>query len=338
MAPKAFCQRITIKHPGYGGSNTLFALSACDGTGAEGKAHYPTVHSACAIIANNRYDGWLSSTLSGEPRLRPDCEDLIPAGTYYLHFEPDPESQPYPVVPNFRAWAFPHDDLPSLWHIPTRDAAAVEPGRGTEICRLTKKRLACEDAHIIPLFEERWFAENEMDQYSELGGRTGQDVADSPANWIRLRRDLRTLWDDSFFSIVPKESQGSEGAATRWCAHSLVEDEELFTDYHNWRLESLAGRPVQYFYARFAWEIFPKLLGFLQGTQPRNLAVRPLKGVAEVRSFSPQGCWHFTQGQALGRGNLTATHWTLKCWSFQSHDDDIDEGRGRKRHRSPPER
>lgn len=300
MPPEAFCQRITIKHPGYGRGNTLFALPACEGAGAEGKAHYATVYTACAIISNNRYDGWLSSTLSGEPRTYPDLEGLVPAGIYYLHFEPDPNSQPYPVVPNFRAWAFPHNYLPSLWNRSAQEVAMIGPRTDIETCRLTKKRLACENAHIIPKTERQWFLDNEMDQYSELSGQIGQGVVDSPANLIGLRRDLRSLWDDSFFSILPKEFQGGERDRIRWCAHSLVEDQELFANYHSQRVESLAGSPVQYFYARFAWDIFPKLLGFLRGTQPRQLAVCLSDGVIEVRSFSPEECRRFTEGQRRG--------------------------------------
>lgn len=188
-----------------------------------------------------------------------------------------------------------------MWQELAQGAAAIEPRTGTETCRLTGKRLACENAHIIPAVEKSWFADNEMDQYSELGGRTGQDVADLPSNLIRLRRDVHSLWDGLFFSILPKESQYGEGVATQWRAHGMVEDGELILDYHNMPLQSLAGRSVQYFYARFAWDVFPKLLGFLQGTQSRRLAVRMSDGVVDVRSFSPQGCRRFTEGQGRGR-------------------------------------
>jgi hypothetical protein len=46
-----------------------------------------------------------------------------------------------------------------------------------------------------------------MGRYCELSGRFGRDVADSPANLIRLRRDVQNLWDSLFFSIVPKRAQ-----------------------------------------------------------------------------------------------------------------------------------
>lgn len=301
MPAPLFAQRITIKHPGYGGNNTILVLPACDGAGASGKAHYATIHSACVIIANNLKNGWLSLSRSGQPPVSADSEGLISAGVYFFHVSSGPNLEPYPIVPNFRAWTFPHEDLPSLWHESAQSAVAIEPRTATETCRLTKKRLACENAHIIPSAEKSWFADNEMDRYGELGGRTGQDVADSPANSIRLRRDVHLLWDSLFFSIVPKESQDGETADIRWCAHGMVQDEELHADYHNRTTESLAGRSVEYLYARFAWDIFPKVIGFLQSTQPRRLAVRQADGEVEVRIFSTQECKDFTRNQGRGR-------------------------------------
>jgi hypothetical protein len=76
-----------------------------------------------------------------------------------------PNLEPYPIVPNFRAWIFPHEDLPSLWHESTQSAVAIEPRTATETCRLTKKRLACENAQVIPSAGKSWFADNEMDRY-----------------------------------------------------------------------------------------------------------------------------------------------------------------------------
>jgi hypothetical protein len=164
--------------------------------------------------------------------------------------------------------------VPGFSHTMTCHLCGTSRRRATETCRLTPKRLARENAHIIPSAEKIWFADNAMDRYRELGGRTGQDVADSPANLIRLRRNVHLLWDSLFFSIVPKESPNGETAETRWCAHGMVQDEELYADYHNRPTKSLAGRSVEYLYARFAWDIFPKVIGFLQSTQPRRLAIR----------------------------------------------------------------
>jgi hypothetical protein len=337
MPPQSFTQRITIKHPGYGGNNTLIALPACDGAvGASGKAHYATIHSACTIIANNRKDGWLSASQSGQPRTSPDSEGLIPAGLYFFHVKSsEPASDPYPVVPNFRAWVFPHDDLPPLWHVAAaaQDTVAIQQPATIETCRLTNKRLACENAHIIPAAEKDWFAENEMGRYRELGGRFGRDAADSPANSIRLRRDVHILWDNLFFSIVPKRAQqdgdgDDSDDGIKWCAHTTVEDQELYTDYHNRPVESLAGRAVEYLYARFAWDLFPQVIGFLQGRQPRRLAVRLSSGEVEVRTFSTHECQRFTEGQGRGRSaSPTKRSRGLDGQVYEHHNNSAGQGR-----------
>lgn len=144
-------------------------------------------------------------------------------------------------------------ELPSLGHRLAQDAATIEPRTDIETCPLPKKRLAGESAHITPTIERQWFADNEMDQCSELSSRTSQSVAHSPANLRRLRGDLRGLWDRSFFSILPDDFQVGDRATLRLCAHSPVEDEKLFVDCHDPCLEPPAGRSVPCFFARFAW-------------------------------------------------------------------------------------
>ena len=233
---QAVVHRITIKHPGYGGNNTLLALPACDGAN-NSCAHYATVLAACNIFAGNPSDGWLSTSRNSEPRTEPDTEGLIPAGVYFFHALADNEngSEAYAVVPNFRAWRFPHGCIPLLWQQAARNTAAftslVAPCT-TETCRITNKCLACETSHIVPTSEKSWFADNEMDQYGELGGRTGQDVADCPSNLLRLRRDVHYLWDNLYFSLVPKRT-GKSGGKFTWHAHSMSQEQELYEDIHN---------------------------------------------------------------------------------------------------------
>jgi hypothetical protein len=92
-----------------------------------------------------------------------ESEGLIPAGVYFFHVDSSElTSDPYPIVPNFRAWVFPHDNLPPMWHdvALALDAVAIQPPAAIETCRLTNKRLACEDAHIIPAAEKSWFAQD----------------------------------------------------------------------------------------------------------------------------------------------------------------------------------
>jgi hypothetical protein len=297
MPLPSFFQRIIIKHPGYGGNNNILKLPAYDGDETQGRAHYSTIHAACAIIANNRTDGWLSISSSGEPRVEADANGLIPAGAYFFHV--DGGSEPYPVVPNFRSWVFPHENMPSLWLEAAQNTSSPELGAVLETCRLTDMRLACENAHIVPAAEKDWFADNHMDEYSDE--TTGVSGADEPANSMRLRRDIHKLWDTMLFSIVPKKQHDAEGDVVRWHAHGMVKDEELYTHYHNRPLKPLAGRAAEYFFARFAWDVFPKVISFLQSSQPRRLAVGLPNGETEVRMFSPKECTDFTVRQELLR-------------------------------------
>ena len=128
---------------------------------------------------------------------------------------------------------------------------------------------ACDDSHIIPASEKLWFTSNEMDRYGQLSGRTGEAVADTSVNMMRLRIDAHRLWDNLQVSIIAREDNGeAENAA--WFTQMMNEGEELYEDWHCRKLQSLAGRSPEYLYARFAWSIFPKLHGFLRAGQQRR--------------------------------------------------------------------
>lgn len=164
-------RRIRIRHPHYQVQNTLFTLPARDGQTGD-HAHYPTVIAACSIITGNEDHIELSHHPDKASELNIH-DDLLPAGNYFLrlpHFERS--DTPYPIVPNFRSWVFPHNKLPHLWSDVAQDARNRASYSGAsldllagESCRITAERLACEDAHIIPSSENAWFTSNEMDQY-----------------------------------------------------------------------------------------------------------------------------------------------------------------------------
>jgi hypothetical protein len=134
---------------------------------------------------------------------------------------------------------------------------------------------------------------------------------------------------------------------------------ESYTDYHNRPVESLADRAVEYLCARFAWDLFPQVMGFLQGGQPRRLAVRLSSGEVEVRTFSTHECQRFTEGQDVDSAvsdvesssnpdnaltvhpTSQANYWDLRGWttaqtlcSTYCSDSDRDQSRGRKRCRN----
>lgn len=143
--------------------------------------------------------------------------------------------------------------------------------------------------------EKSWFIENAMDHYGTLGGRTGQDVVDIPTNLIRLRADIHHLWDKRDFSIVPRCRRDE---SSMWAACAMTQNPELLELSHDVEVQSLAGLPSEFLLARFAWDIFPTLLAFLQSSQPRVLAVRRADGKVEVQQHDPHECRKFARSRS----------------------------------------
>ncbi|KAK3670762.1 hypothetical protein LTR78_009334 [Recurvomyces mirabilis] len=327
-------QRVCIRHPGYNAPNTLFTLPASDGLDRD-RAHYATVQAVSSIITNGAANAWLSkSSLANDDAVTPDLDGLIASGVYFLHVSQDDWSnkEPYPLVPNFRAWRFPHGALPPLWYQaarndrrPSRTSEPVSSFVAGESCRITKKFLACDHAHIVPASEKLWFTSNEMGQYGQLSGRTGEAAADTSANMMRLRIDAHRLWDSHHFSIIAREDKAAADAV--WFTQMIYEGEELYQDWHLRKLQPLAGRSPEYLYARFAWNIFPQLQEFLQAGQQRWLTVRGLNGRTETRAYNPTECREFTVGQ--GRGRSASPTKRARSETSGNNDlgasDDLDE-------------
>ena len=82
---------IRVRHPGYPDQdNVLFKLLCVDGQ-LDGLYH-GTVHTAAAIVAGNRFDGFVStqSGRDGAPvaRVAQGWHELLPHGNYYFHLPP----------------------------------------------------------------------------------------------------------------------------------------------------------------------------------------------------------------------------------------------------------
>ncbi|KAF2768578.1 hypothetical protein EJ03DRAFT_352112 [Teratosphaeria nubilosa] len=234
-------QRICVRHPDYHAQNVLLSLPARDGASRD-RAHFPTVIAACSIITDNNPNVSLSPSpdCRALPRLDPDAaDDTIPAGDYFLHVPP-PEGpappSPYPIIPNFRAWSFPHHSLPPLWvgHAPPPKSNVNAVAQ--ENCRITNLHLACEDAQIIPASEKSWFTSNEMDQYGLLSARSGDAIADTWVNKVRLQAHARRLWDELHFGIVSRRVQSATGhpgsTQSVWFTQMLSEHDELEVQWH----------------------------------------------------------------------------------------------------------
>lgn len=317
--------RLCVRHPAYAGvSSELLSLVATDGDShATCGVQLALVHAACAIIADNRFDGWLSSSdRPDDPPVRSDGDAILPAtaAAYYFHVPPDPDTAtpllpsgawPYPIVPNFRSWEFPHARIPQLWVQALADAISpfhvIEPSVSLPIavkmrdvsCRLTNHSEATEYAHILPASEKEWFSTNGMDQYRTSNSRAGQDVVNAECNAILLRSDTHSLWDRMRFMVVPKCT--ASDARPTLVAHVSDTSQELHAIYHNQVLQPIRGIPTEYIFARFAWHILPDLRGFLQRRQKRVLAVRQKDGTVDVREYSPDECLQFCLDQGRGR-------------------------------------
>lgn len=68
----------------------LLRLHAWDG--AAGGIHYGLAHTACAIIANNRFDGYLSIARDGSSSIETEWDACLPTDShgYYFHVPPPP--------------------------------------------------------------------------------------------------------------------------------------------------------------------------------------------------------------------------------------------------------
>ncbi|KAK4980597.1 hypothetical protein LTR42_000905 [Elasticomyces elasticus] len=77
-------KRITVHHPGYTGtSDILIVLLAADGL--NGGLDLETTLTICAILADNRFDGYISrNNAVGASPVRSD-EDLLASGEYFFH-------------------------------------------------------------------------------------------------------------------------------------------------------------------------------------------------------------------------------------------------------------
>ena len=140
-----------------------------------------------------------------------------------------------------------------------------------------------------------------MDEYGNLSGRGGQDVMDKSDNIIPFRADIHQLWDDYQFVVVPRRRR--DGSLT-WTAHAMTNESEIIELYHRVPLHPLSA-PAEYLFARLAYDIFPKILGFLQTGKPRWLLVPATDDPEslEKRLCSGSECRNFTLAQGRGRSS-----------------------------------
>ena len=80
-APSLADRMIEIYHPGYDDDVPMIVFLGFDSE--EGDLYYDFARTACAIISNNRFDGWLST--SKNPQLPQSSGELLAPGNYWWH-------------------------------------------------------------------------------------------------------------------------------------------------------------------------------------------------------------------------------------------------------------
>jgi hypothetical protein len=281
--------RILFRHPGYDDSNNvLFKLHAPDANNDGHPGLYAQLAlDACVIVTGNSDSrGWLSLSRDGSNMISPTS--TLRGRSYYFHLadsDVQRHEHPYPIVPNFSHWSYPHERLPAHWRQMAPPPATVSstmtlaPSNLTTAlllrdgsCRLSGCREQVQVAHVVPQSERDWWLTNDMSRYN-----TGSAASlDDAANALLLRADLHIAFDKPCIAFYPKPAADADAAADtemRLVAHVLEPSLELEHLYHNRELHSTVVG-VDMLYARFAWSIFTLLDAFLECKIDRRLVLR----------------------------------------------------------------
>ncbi|KAH8714825.1 hypothetical protein GQ44DRAFT_762634 [Phaeosphaeriaceae sp. PMI808] len=290
------CEQVLFRHPGYDDSNNvLFKLYAVDSHNEARQR--PGLYAqfaldACAVIAGNRTDGWLSILRDPDTArgARIDATSMLHERNYYFHLDRKDGTdgdgdgdgdEPYAIVPTFREWRFPHDHLPAHWqqlpqaappnHIASPSNLTVTLQIRDGSCRISGCQEELQVAHVVPRAELDWWKGNNMSRYNLCLA----DTIDDTKNALLLRADLHIAFD----------KPACDGSGMRLFFHLLTTSPGYEHFYHNRELHTSAIG-VEMLYARFAWSLFPLLSGFLSCRTNRRLIIRAaVDSLPDCRGF-----------------------------------------------------
>ncbi|ESZ98361.1 hypothetical protein SBOR_1239 [Sclerotinia borealis F-4128] len=270
--------KILFRHPHYSDStNVLLCLFAPDGL--VGGIEYGVAHAACGLISGNQWNGWFTTTVDGAASTL-TYGDILHERDYYFHLPESSFEIPYAIVPTFKEWSFPHDNLHPCWktnqdHIPLFgritapslfSAAVVARDRS---CRMSGFSEGTQAAYLCPRSEKEWFKLNRMKRYNINPLLSTAQLMEDTANALLLRQDLHYQFDTHTFVFVPKKVRGKE--ETPFVTHLLVPSQELGILHHNMRLKPILDVDIAFLFARFAWSIFSLLSDFIDIGVKRTL-------------------------------------------------------------------
>ncbi len=156
---------IFFMHPGYGSgddddanSNCIVSLRARD----DGGIDYPTAHTACGILAGNRWDGFFSTNRDGSQVVSEPTDGILRERKYYFCL-PDTTQQPFPILGRFSDYRFPHNNMPPIWQqLRHRQSLERDSRLNSGYCCISKRADAVEQAHLVPSVLSRWWLINDM--------------------------------------------------------------------------------------------------------------------------------------------------------------------------------
>ncbi|KAI0405190.1 hypothetical protein F4802DRAFT_187294 [Xylaria palmicola] len=308
---------IEFRHPGYNPPcDTLFMLPRLDHSSASSLkgVHYGTALTACQIIANNAFNGYLATDREGCERVDLNLDHLLTESQYWFFTSSAyPNLNPYPIIPSFQDWAFPHQEI-ARWSLPTD--ITTDPNTSDPRCIITQTAALVSKAHLIPAADENWFKVNVMSRYGNH-----HDI-NQKSNKIALRHDLHCAFDSHLFAIVPKQNY--------YVVHQLSATEssttELASIYHNRCIiqQSIDIVPA-FLFARFARAVFMLVKPFIaQSPIPRYVARLHVGDKEGVGDYNIKSEWLSPQqlaNQYGGGGTKSASPTERKRNNTESADD-----------------
>lgn len=271
--------QIRFRHPHYpDSSNVLLTLLAPDSPA--GGIEYGFAHAACGVVSGNRWNGWFTTTVDGAP-LTLTYGDTLCNRDYYFHLPESSLESPYAIVPTFREWTFPHENLHPCWqthhdHVALAQSRLAAPSSLSaavlsrdQSCRMSGFAEGTQAAHLCPRSEEAWFQRNSMSRYNLNPLLVATGPTEDTANALLLRQDLHTHFDAHKFLFVPKKR--ADGEEMPIVTHLLIPSRELGIIHHNMRLKPIPDVDMAFLFSRFAWSIFNLIAGFLKVGVERRL-------------------------------------------------------------------
>ncbi|EHK45280.1 hypothetical protein TRIATDRAFT_167130, partial [Trichoderma atroviride IMI 206040] len=271
---------IRFRHPGYHGPilNHLLSLPRVDCQDVNDTVvygiHHKTALTACQIIANNAFDtGYFALDQAGLHGVKVPLDGLLTEDQYFFIIN---GNHNYAVVPSFRDWRFPNEDIDRIWPNISNGPDII----GSKCC-VSGIGYAINRAHLLPQEEQAWSEQNIMNDTTP--------AIDDINNIILLRKDLHKCFDDRWFAIVPKKDpEGSDLYVTHILSSSAA---QMWPTYHNVVVNQLSIESKAYVFARFAWAILLRTKQFVT----RNVARQVIR-----RYINDEGEFEYKDERASG--------------------------------------